>query len=337
MEFGEVIKSLFEKLSLVDEPYLGPSPTKVSEDYTPVEVEEELGDCEGLDTFAFLDSSSRTISVRGANIYIASLYANLIEEHVMIPLQTNVPFIAIKASEKVMELIKGDPTLSRIVAMHNVNGDPYTPEYKDDNILDELRISLENYAINKSNYVTIVDGPAIPGPYLKTLGQPYKSAYETLISQRKMDKLIGIVKRLNQSWKLRRSGLVKDLRLYNATDEVVVEYLGRGKELYITPVLKEEVEVRNSKYTRYMVYVKVREGVFRVESISKDLLCKGVATAVKYSSYRGIPEFIEVADKIAKRLSASAYILAFNVARATTGVNYEDWESFKLAEMDAGE
>lgn len=337
MEFGEAIKSLFSLLSSIDQPYLGVSPTTSFEDSTPVEVEEELGVCDSLEEFSFLDSSSRVINVRGANVYFASLYANLVKDHIMIPLQVDVPFIAIKASDEVRKLIEGDQMLSKIVAINNVNGEPYSPDYKDDNILDELRISLENYAIGKSNYVTIVDGPIIPGPYIQMVGEPYKSAFITLANQRKKDRLIGIVKRLNYSRKLRRSGIIKDPRLINATDDVIIEYLGRGKEFYTTPILKEEIDVGNSHYTRYMVYVKVREGVFRVESLSKDLLCKGVYTARKYSSYRGIPEFIEVADRISKRLSASAFIFAFNIARATTGVNYEDWENLRTAELDAGE
>ncbi|MQL56594.1 DNA double-strand break repair nuclease NurA [Acidianus ambivalens] len=337
MEFGEAIKSLFSLLTSLDQPYLGVTPALSIEDSTPVEVEDELGECESLTTFSFLDSSSRMISVKGANIYFASLYANLVTEHLMIPLKVEVPFMAIKASEEVRKLIEGDQTLSKIVAVNNVNGEPYSPDYKDDNILDELRISLENYAISKSNFVTIVDGPIIPGPYIQMVGEPYRSAFISLANQRKKDKLIGIVKRLNYSRKLRRSELVKDPRLMNATDDIIVEYLGRGKEFYTTPVLKEEIDIGNSHYTRYMVYVKVREGVFRVESLSKDLLCKGVYTARKYSSYRGIPEFIEVADRISKRLSASAFIFAFNIARVTTGVNYEDWESLRTAELDASE
>ncbi|MUM63699.1 nuclease NurA [Acidianus infernus] len=337
MEFGEAIKSLFSLLSSLDQPYLGVSPTSNIEDSTPVEVEDELGECESLTTFSFLDSSSRMMNVKGANIYFASLYADLINEKLMIPIKIEVPFMAIKASDEVRKLIEGDPTLSKIIALNNVNGEPYSPDYKDDNILDELRISLENYAIEKSAYVTIVDGPIIPGPYIQMVGEPYKSAFIKLANQRKKDNLIGIVKRLNYSRKLRRSGLVNDSKLSNATDDVIVEYLGRGKDFYTTPILKEEVDIGGKKYIRYMVYVKVREGVFRVESLDKDLLCKGVYTARKYSSYRGIPEFIEVADKMAKRLSASAFILAFNIARVTTGVNYEDWENLRIAELDSGE
>ncbi|BDC17531.1 DNA double-strand break repair nuclease NurA [Acidianus sp. HS-5] len=331
MEFAETIKSLFSLLTSFDEPYLGVSPPVNIEDSTPVEVEGELEDCEPLDKFAYLDSSSRMISVRGANIYFASLYANLVEEQIMIPLQTDLPFMAIKASEEVRNII--DNTIHDIVLTKNVNDVPYDENYKDDNILDELRILLENYAIEKSSYVAIVDGPVVPGPYLQMVGEPYRSAFITLARQRKKEKLIGVVKRLNYTRKLRRSGLAIPKNLYNATDDVIVEFLGRGKDVFLTPVLKEESE----DFTRYMVYVKVRNGVFRVESTERGLLCKGVSTSIKYSSFRGIPEFIEVADRISKKLSASAFIFAFNIAKETTGVNYDDWESLKLANVDTGE
>lgn len=337
MEFREVIKSLFSLLTSLDQPYLGVSPISNIEDWTTVQIVEELGECESLATFSYLDSSSRMMVVKGANVYFASLYANLVTEHLMIPQQVERPFMAIKASEEVRKLIEGDQVLSQLVAINNVNGEPYSEDYKDDNILNELRISLENYAIQKSKYVTVVDGPIIPGPNLQMVGEPYKSAFITLINQRKKDNLIGIVKRLNYSRKLRRSELIKEPKLYNATDDIVVEYLGRGKEFYTTPILEEEVDIGGNKYTRYMVYVKVRDGVFRVESLSKNLLCRGVYTARKYASYRGIPEFIEVADRLSKKLSASAFIFAFTIARITTGVNYEDWEGLRTAELDVSD
>lgn len=81
MEFEEAIKSLFRLLTSLDQPYLGVTPASSIEDSTPVEVEDELGECESLTTFSFLDSSSRMINVKGANIYFASLYANLVTEH----------------------------------------------------------------------------------------------------------------------------------------------------------------------------------------------------------------------------------------------------------------
>jgi hypothetical protein len=53
--------------------------------------------------FGYLDSSSRIINVKGANIYIASLYADDSGRHVLIPLDASFPFLAIKANGTVIQ------------------------------------------------------------------------------------------------------------------------------------------------------------------------------------------------------------------------------------------
>ncbi|TRM82257.1 nuclease NurA, partial [Sulfolobus sp. D5] len=185
---------ILSKLSK-DKKFLGVKTSNIEES-NPVFFEENFTPCDPLSDFGYLDSSSRVISIRGANLYFASLYANDSGSHIMVPLNTSVPFIAIKASEDVTSAIQN----LGFIKVQNPNGEPYSLDYKDDNILDEMRISLENYAINKSrSKVVIVDGPIFPGPYLEMVGEPYKSAFETLALQRNTDKLIGIVKRLNFS------------------------------------------------------------------------------------------------------------------------------------------
>ncbi|TRM89011.1 nuclease NurA [Sulfolobus sp. E3] len=324
---------ILSKLSK-DKKFLGVKTSNIEES-NPVFFEENFTPCDPLSDFGYLDSSSRVISIRGANLYFASLYANDSGSHIMVPLNTSVPFIAIKASEDVTSAIQN----LGFIKVQNPNGEPYSLDYKDDNILDEMRISLENYAINKSrSKVVIVDGPIFPGPYLEMVGDPYKSAFETLALQRNTDKLIGIVKRLNFSRKLRRVKEIEqnypELVKSGATDDIIVMEMGKGSNVYLTPIYSEEVTIRDKEFTRYMVYVKVFDSVFRVESMSKDLLCKGVSTAIKNASFRGIPTFIEVADKMSRKLSASVYVLSFTYAKGLVGITYDDWNRFIEANRD---
>jgi hypothetical protein len=339
MGVDNVIGRLMRVLSEVsrDEPYLGVLPTSNFEDSTPLYYDGELEDCSPLENFAYLDTSSRTISVRGANIHMASLYANEGGKHIMVPTDDTVPFLAMKGSEAVITKVK--EALGNVLATHNVNGVPYNYDYKDDNILDELRISLENMVINKSARPVIVDGPIVPGPYLQMVGEPYKSAFEELASRRNRSNLIGVVKRLNFTRKLSREENIKRnyRSLVGATDDVIVQQMGKGRNKFVTSVFKEEVNLKGATVRRYMVYVKLRDSVFRVESVNRELLCSGVKTSLNSASIRGIPTFIEVADKMSKRLSASVYVLSFIHASSLLGVNYEDWNTYLEASRDLGD
>ncbi|AWR96122.1 nuclease NurA [Acidianus sulfidivorans JP7] len=355
MEIHEAINNLIKTLSRISEtkPFLSQLPEiPLEEEGHEVEVVGSLDisklnsltslheandeNCPPFTSYSYLDSSSRTLNVRGANIHIASLYANVNGTHEMIPANVIQPFIGVKASKDVLLSLESSLPFVRV---KNPNGYYYTEEYKDDNILDELRISLENYAINKGN-LTIVDGPIYPGPYLPSVGEPYRSAYVKLILERKVDKLVGIVKRLSMTRKLTRlktdlSKIKIDLPRINASDDVVMQYWGKDKEVFISPVLKELFFLDGNKtLTRYMVYVKVRDSVFRVESADLNLLCRGVSTALKDVSVRGIPTFIEIADKMSRKLSASALLLTFSLAKQFLGVNYDDWNRVNQANLE---
>ncbi len=331
---GRLMKALAEASK--EEPYLGISQKVDTSDSTPVYEDGDMGECDPLSDFAYLDTSSRVIQVKGANIFMASLYGNDNGTHVMVPSDSLVPFIAVKGSEKALEKVKAE--LGNLLVTRNVNGVEYDSEYKDDNILDELRISLENYFIESSRNAVLVDGPIVPGPYLEMVGEPYRSAFEELASRRHKEKLVGIVKRLSFTRKLSREENVKRKfpKLLGSTDDIIVHQMSRSvkSDVFFSPVYKEELNLKGSSVTRYMVYVKVRDSVFRVESTDRNLLCRGAMASARNASIRGIPTFIEVADKISKRLSASAFVLSFIYARTMLGVNYEDWNSFVEATRD---
>jgi hypothetical protein len=329
MEVHQAVKELMEVLSKVSrrKPFLGLF-TSPGVEVGEVRIEGEMGQCDPFPSFAYLDSSSRVITVRGANVYMASLYVNTGRGHIAIPLETPVPFMAVKASDQVVQEIES--SLPHLVRTRNVNGVPYLEDYKDDNVLDELRISLENYAINSQD-LTVVDGPIYPGPFLGMVSEPYRSAFETLITQRRVDRLVGVVKRLNMSRKLSR------LLGIEGTDDVVVMELGKGRDVYVTPVLREDYRLSDRTLPRYMAYVKVGDSPFRVESADPSLLCGGVVTALRHPSYRGIPSFIEAADRLSRRLSAATFLISFTYAREMVGVNYDDWNRLREANLDLAE
>ncbi len=342
MGVDEVLGKLMRTLAQVSasEPYLGVTYRGDMGEPTSVFEEGALPQCDPFTKFSYLDSSSRMINVKGANIYFASLYGNDGGRHVMVPTYYSVPFIAMKASETTLTKVKTE--LGRFVLTENVNGERYTEDYKDDNILDELRISLENSFIGSSTNPVIVDGPVIPGPYLPMVGEPYKAAFEKLITQRKKDRLVGVVKRLSFTRKLSREENVRSSmsKLVGATDDVIVYEMAKragNPRVFFTPIYKESLDISGTNVTRYMVYVKVMDSVFRVESTDKDLLCRGAMTSIRDPSVRGIPNFIEVADRISKRLSASTFIMSFMMAKSLIGVNYEDWNTYNESVRDINE
>ncbi|BBD73325.1 hypothetical protein HS1genome_1714 [Sulfodiicoccus acidiphilus] len=309
-----------------EKPYLGPGEPGLREVAGPVTLLGELGKCGPLDEFAYLDSSSRTLSVRGARILVASLYANDGGNHFTIP-PARFPFVGLKASREVASAVSSDPTLSELVRLRSPAGELYDQDYKEDNVLDELRISLENYAVTSSNRITFVDGPVVPGPFPSTMGPKYEAAFQQLLKERlpRLPDLVGIVKRLEFSRKLARA-LGSD-----SSDEVLTLDLGRGKAIYVSPVLKEDVKVGEEEVSRYMTYVRVRDSAFRVESSNPDLLCPGVRTALLHSSFRGIPTFIEVADRLSRRLGSASFVQAFLYAHQLVGVSYESWNWYQEA------
>ncbi|EZQ10592.1 nuclease NurA [Candidatus Acidianus copahuensis] len=333
MESHHVISSLLDIIAKMDKElgYIGP-PENFSQENESSEIE-ILGYCEEhstLTNFSYLDSSSRMITIKGVRVYMGSLFMSDPNFTLAIPQVIPTQFLALKASSSVLENISRDNIISSYVKVTSPAGIPYDQNYKDDNISDELRISLENYAISKSSSITIVDGPVIPGPNLTFLSEEYKSAFEKLINDRVnyFPTLIGVVKRLDMSYKLSKvkefNQIIKKFSKIRPPDTKAIEIISqKGEDPFITPILKENW----GSLVRYMVYVKVRNSVFRVESTNLDILCKGVNTTIDRSGVRGIPDFIEIADRISKRLSASIFILSF-ILGSKIGVSYDDWGKF---------
>lgn len=331
MESYSLISLLIDYLSKIKPSLYLPPPsiTQSEEIGSSIQVVDRLDKCEPLDSFAYLDSSSRFLSYLGFRMYMSSVYINDKGEHISIPgLTETSQFIAIKSNVEALKMIESNKELSNIVSVKNILGLYYDEDYKDDNILDEMRISLENYGIKNAKSDTIfVDGPAIPGPYLPIVGEPYRQVFEILIKDRSpyFNRIVGVVKRLDISYKLSRiESIKKALGGKRLPDNHVMTLMFPDNEIHITDILSEDW----AGYKRYMVYVKYRDYVYRVESTNKDLLCKGVATAIARAGVRGIPDFIEIADRMARKLSASTYIIGYLFGKEKLGVTYDETNKF---------
>jgi hypothetical protein len=334
VEVHKVIEELFKILSGKKDllHYIGPEIQDERFEFNgQMNVYGELSGEKEVQCFSYLDSSSRSLSFIDLRLFLGSLYMNDCGSHLPIPVKTPSPFLALKASLEVMDEVR--KVLGDFVLTENPNGEPYDSEYKDDNISDELRLRLENTAISMARAPLIItDGPIIPGVLLKSLPEKYGKAYERLIEERKpfLDKMAGIVKRLEMSWKLYRLQEIQEEvkkvlgRQLKAPDPVILEAIAGDKD-YSTPIIEEVI----NGVKRYMVYVKVRNSCFRVESQKLENLLIAYSVTKANLSSRGIPYFIEIGDRIAKRLSASIYIIAYILGSPKLNVSYDEPGKFR--------
>ncbi|MEM4971888.1 MAG: hypothetical protein QXE01_11635, partial [Sulfolobales archaeon] len=217
-----------------------------------VEVFESFGLGSGLAEYAvenvdgtpyqgFLDSSSRSIAYPGIRIFIGACYAKDLDRHILVPTGLRTPYLAIQMGRKAIESLKD--LLEGIAYVESPSGSPYDEGYKPDNISDELRLRLENAALNTMRSGNIlIDGPIYPVQvaFAKIFGREYREAFEKLYREREpyIWRLIGIVKRLDQTFKLLRIPEIREAftkiagRDINAPDPIVVSRLAGDKRIY---------------------------------------------------------------------------------------------------------
>ncbi|MEM0472868.1 MAG: DNA double-strand break repair nuclease NurA [Sulfolobales archaeon] len=284
----------------------------------------------------YLDSSSRSISFLGARVFVGSGYAFDSGRHLLIPQGLGFPFIAVKAGGRAIEALR--KIIGGIAFLESPSGEIYGSDYKDDNILDELRLRIENRLLSlMTRKLILIDGPIFPVPlaYIETFGERYRAAFEKLYEERSslIGRLVGIVKRLEQTYKLYRVEEVR--RFFENTvggknigripDPVILSRLAGNKKIYSMGVFKEEFTDLGN---RYMIYVYVRSPsgarVFRVESMDRVALMEVAGYLLKSLSHTGLPIDIEVADRISRRLSASAYMALYALGSRSLGVSHDE-------------
>ena len=214
----------------------------------------------GALSITYIDSSSRSIGFNIARITMVALAVSTGGVVELIPSITNIPedappFIGVKSVEGLLRRIEG----LKYIAVRNILGNYYTLEYKDDNIGDELRLTIEDYGLriasSKRVDAVVVDGPVYHTPQVMftRYSSLYAKVFEKLLEERiKLLEsigrpVIGFVKRADYSRKLVRCDVIRDLIRKelgrelpeDVTDPLVVELILERivRPQYMKPVL----------------------------------------------------------------------------------------------------
>jgi len=350
----KIVELVVEELSKAEKDlvYLGSEPMGVgSEDLgTRIELAEDLGRSaveytlgEALEPpyGGFVDSSSRSISYPGVRVFIGSCYARDGARHILIPQGPGPPFLAIQAGRRAIEELRR--RVAGLAYVESPSGEPYDEGYKADNIHDELRLRLENAVLGSmASPRILIDGPIYPVQLAmaRAFGEEYYRAFERLYRERlpHIGRLIGVVKRLDQTYKLIRVGEVYEAytrsggKGVKAPDPVVMSRIAGGRRIYILGILREEFAGLGQRYMVY-TYVRTPSGprVFRLEALEKDIVIRAAGYCIKNLSISGLPIDIEVADRISKKLSASIYVALYTMGSPKLGLTHD--ESVKISQV----
>ncbi len=215
-------------------------------------------------TVGYIDSSSRTIGFNPSRIIVSGLVASVSGVLRLSPNPTGgwtTRFLGVKSIRQVLERIEEESL--DFIAVKSPVGEYYDVDYKDDNIGDELRLELENHALEQlvrkgQVEVIVVDGPVYHTPQILFRGDwknnKYARAFHKLLEYRvrvlkeSSIPVIGFVKRVEYSRKLARCSEVREVfreRLGrepspNTTDPLIVEYLA---EELVRPQLMQPVVI----------------------------------------------------------------------------------------------
>lgn len=212
--------------------------------------------------------------------------------------------------------------------------------------------------------LVILDGPIYPTPLeltgqveLSTEARfCHKIAYAKLVKDRislLRDNVVGVVKRLENSKKLsREEKIVKEFekkgkRIENLRDpdvlELIDKYFCRKEGSYVCVVGPFKIDynlrvegsgnchdkqvILSNPPTKYAYYVILRKpyyppSYFRVEGIR--ISEKVLNTVFSRVSERLIPTYIELVDRRSKKISASLFIYAYEVASTRLSIIHDD-------------
>ena len=212
----------------------------------------------------YVDSSSRSIGFSQSRFTITGLAVSV---NGLIEFSPNVSgvlatrFLGVKSVRPVLERVESSGLGFTVVK--SVVGEYYDVDYKDDNIGDELRIELENRALEKlggmgSVDVVVVDGPVYhaqqilfhdnwrENKYARAFYELLKDRVKVLANSGKP--VVGFVKRVEYSRKLAKCDEVVEIiekamgrrPSPETTDPLIVEYLA---ETYVKPRLMQLVVI----------------------------------------------------------------------------------------------
>ncbi|QGA55492.1 hypothetical protein GFS03_04545 [Sulfolobus sp. E5-1-F] len=316
---------------------------------------------------ASLDSSSRYLRDHSVNTCLVglSIYSNK-RGFIDGPYTINTPYMGISSYEDILKQINVNDNNIRtknVIDYYYVNEG--RNEYKIDDIADEIRIEAENIGLKEvinDHDIIIVDGPIYPTPLEFTeelevtteARRKHKIAYAKLVNERMKilnDKVIGVVKRLENSKKLVNEKNIAELlgiENSNLRDTTVLELIDeklcrRNNYPYICTIgpfkLEYAIQVEDENggkvfekiLPKYAYYVIMRRPYFpptflRIESISEKLDLSPVLSRITENNL--LPTYIEMVDKRSKRISASLFIYAYEIASNNLNVIHDDKMSY---------
>jgi len=192
-----------------------------------------------INEISSVDSSTRylrdtTVGIVMTGMAIFSSKKGLI----LAPYDKEIRFLGISANKEVLTKIENIINKKHI-AITNYIGEYFDQNYRLDDVADELRLESENSAIDDMNGLIIMDGPIYPTPleltnvfeFRNISRETHRKAYASLVRDRlnkiKDKKVIGIVKRLENSKKLYKLDEIQKIlgKLPPITDPEVLRLL----------------------------------------------------------------------------------------------------------------
>jgi len=311
-----------------------------------------------------VDGSTRMLSAPHFTAYIVGVAVYGLKDGGVlqfIPGSLGTKFVAVRATRETLKKIEGDDELNFVVVKDST-GKYFDENYNgtDGDLLDELRVSMENKALMQiaekdAGRLIVVDGPVYLDHWAKTrLAQMRLGTLEKL---RERDfTVVGVVKRV-KSRKLCTPEVLDALSLNvderHCNDLYVISRLAPREGIYVVGPFEAvygEKQANNKGrnlmyyiYRDYMPdkvfwYISAYGSIYRVEVLKQDYRDE-VEEIVRYLAYhttkRGVPYDIDVADSCARRYSASLLVM-LRAAVKSYGVplTYESEEAYRLALRD---
>jgi len=330
-------------------------------------------------SLAYIDSSSRGLGTDIARIHVVSASALVNGLAVTVPdfSRDYVPqgtyLVGIKSSYEVLKSI--EEARVSFIKVRDLVGNYYLPDYKDDDIGDELRQLIENYLISEVISSYTIDALVIDGPIYHLPTQALRSRYGDLFKElikRRVSivsnsdvPIVGFVKRVEFSRKLVRCRefrellrvrlgrdlpldtndvLAMDLLMSNYSELPYLQPIVVGPMLYAYTSLPKELS--NLPLTRVFWYVARRTPagtqVARVEVLETHWrrwasVIEGVINYLLNSlTLRNVPLGIDVVDKLSKRLSGITYVLLLRSLSSVANLSYDEYDRLREVRRELG-
>ncbi|ABW02335.1 DNA double-strand break repair nuclease NurA [Caldivirga maquilingensis] len=295
-----------------------------------------------------LDSHSRIIRFLGVDVHLVT-GALVGGDNVLIPQPNgtnNVRWIGLKLRFKPRDYELLDK-LSEMFYIKSsfLDNEYFVGSYNDEAVRDEVRNHVEvtlMRAVNNNAFL-LVDGPVFPTPRVLSMeGNKYASVFNGIIESRVKAlnglKAVGVVKRIEHSHflarYLRECGregvpMVDD---YTLAIKRATLALPNSRSVYLGPIV-----VKVGNWVKYCWYVVTRTGrnasVVRVEGLSEEVAKEGRDYVGMLMTLSGTAVPIHIADKLARRLNASAVLMLYNLSPGGI-ITYEGLEEVERARGD---